>query len=59
LNAWLGGFESMLKKMTPGNFNWLLHVMLFYHTLQVIKRQEIQAEIEEEVEDSDWDEEED
>ena len=31
LNAWLGGFESILKWMTSKNFNWLLHVMLFYH----------------------------
>ncbi|TFK36079.1 hypothetical protein BDQ12DRAFT_699783 [Crucibulum laeve] len=25
LNAWLGGFESILKRMTPSNFNWFLH----------------------------------
>ncbi|KIL55371.1 hypothetical protein M378DRAFT_50180, partial [Amanita muscaria Koide BX008] len=25
LNAWLGGFESILKRMTPGNFDWFLH----------------------------------
>jgi len=29
LNAWLGGFESMMRKMTVGNFNWFLHTMLF------------------------------
>jgi hypothetical protein len=39
LNAWLGGFESILKRMTPGNFNWFLHTMLFYHTQHVIKKQ--------------------
>ncbi|KAM6493446.1 hypothetical protein JOM56_011580 [Amanita muscaria] len=39
LNAWLGGFESILKRMTPGNFDWFLHTMLFYHTMQVIKKQ--------------------
>jgi hypothetical protein len=39
LNAWLGGFESILKRMTPGNFNWFLHTMLFYHTQYVIKKQ--------------------
>ena len=22
LNAWIGGFEFILKKMTPSNFNW-------------------------------------
>lgn len=27
LNAWLGGFESILKRMTPGNFSWFLHVI--------------------------------
>ena len=36
LNAWLGGFESILKRMTPGNFNWFLHTMLFYHTKHVL-----------------------
>ena len=40
LNAWLGGFESILKRMKPENFDWFLHVLLFYHTLQVIKKQE-------------------
>ena len=39
LNAWLGGFESILKHMTPGNFNWFLHTMLFYHTKHVLKIQ--------------------
>ena len=39
LNAWLGGFESILKRMTPGNFNWFLHTMLSYHTVQVQKGQ--------------------
>jgi hypothetical protein len=39
LNAWLGGFESILKRMTPPNFNWFIHIMLFYHTRNVIKQQ--------------------
>ena len=26
--------------MTPGNFNWFLHTMLFYHTLRVIQKQQ-------------------
>ena len=43
LNAWLGGFESIIKRMTTGNFNWFLHTMLFYHTMFVIKRQEKKA----------------
>ena len=25
--------------MTPHNFNWFLHTMLFYHTKHVIKKQ--------------------
>ena len=25
--------------MTPGNFNWFIHTMLFYHTKYVLKRQ--------------------
>ena len=39
LNAWLGGFEFILKKMTAGNFNWFLHTMLFVHTQHVIAKQ--------------------
>ena len=38
LNAWLGGFESVLRRMTPGNFNWFLHTMLTYHTIHVMQR---------------------
>ena len=37
------GYESMLKKMTPGNFNWFLHSMLFYHIRHVIAKQEEKA----------------
>ena len=39
LNSWLGGFEQVLKRMTPANFDWFLHAMLFYHTQQVIAKQ--------------------
>ena len=35
----MGGFEFILKRMTPQNFNWFLHTMLFYHTRNVIKNQ--------------------
>jgi hypothetical protein len=38
LNAWLGGFESILKRMSTGNFNWFLHTMLFVHTQKVLKQ---------------------
>ena len=30
--------------MTPGNFNWFLHAMLFYHTNHVLKRAEQKKE---------------
>ena len=40
LNAWLGGFQSILKKMTVGNFNWFLHTMLFYHTQMILEKQQ-------------------
>ena len=47
LNAWLGGYESVLKRMTPSKFNWLIHAMLFYHTNHVIKEQKIKERKEE------------
>jgi hypothetical protein len=42
LNAWLGGFESILRKMSASNFNWFVHTMLTYHTRLVIARQRSQ-----------------
>jgi len=30
--------------MTPGNFNWFLHTMLFYHTKYVIRKQQIKKQ---------------
>ncbi|KAF8872970.1 hypothetical protein CPB84DRAFT_1818021 [Gymnopilus junonius] len=45
LNAWLGGFDSIVKRMKSGNFNWFLHSMLFYHTNQVIQKQEQKTKI--------------
>ena len=48
LNAWLGGYQSILKCMTPGNFNWFLHAMLFYHTKYVIRKQMVKKQLEEE-----------
>jgi hypothetical protein len=44
LNSWLGGYESILKRMTPGNFNWFLHAMLYYHTQHVLRKQDLQKE---------------
>ena len=34
-----GGYQTILKRMSLGNFNWFLHTMLFLHTERVIKRQ--------------------
>ncbi|KAF8993140.1 hypothetical protein BDQ17DRAFT_1392708 [Cyathus striatus] len=39
LNAWLGGFQSILNRMAVDNFNWTLHAMLFIHTQRVIQKQ--------------------
>ena len=39
MNSWLSGFESILKHMVTGNFNWFLHTMLFYHTRYVLEKQ--------------------
>ena len=55
LNAWLGGFETILKRMTTGNFNWFLHTMLFVHTQRVIQKQKEKLEKEDEVDDDDVD----
>jgi hypothetical protein len=43
LNAWLGGYEAILKKMTVSNFDWFLHTMLYYHTRTVLQRQQEKA----------------
>ena len=45
LNSWLGGYESILKRMTPGNFNWFLHAMLYYHTKHVLRKQDIKQKM--------------
>jgi hypothetical protein len=55
LNAWLGGFESILKRMVPGNFDWFLHTMLFYHTRYVLRKQDRKRKNEED-DDSESDE---
>ena len=34
--------------MTPRNFNWFLHTMLFYHTKYVIQKQMMKKQAEEE-----------
>ena len=54
LNSWLGGFESVIKCMKPGNFNWFLHTMIFYHTKHVLaKAKQKKREVESDSEDED------
>jgi CxC5 like cysteine cluster associated with KDZ transposases/CxC6 like cysteine cluster associated with KDZ transposases len=55
LNAWLGGFESILKRMTPSNFDWFLHTMLFYHTRHVLEKQKQKNNNDDDADDSDED----
>ena len=43
IQHWLGGYESILNRMTPGNFDWFIHVMLFVHTMHVISIQQAKA----------------
>ena len=50
-----GGVENILKRMTPGNFDWFLHTMLFYHTKDIIERQHTKANSQADVSDSDDD----
>ena len=38
LNAWLAGYESILKRMTFQNFNWFIHTMLIYHVKHVLAK---------------------
>jgi hypothetical protein len=33
----------MLLKMSGGNFNWFLHIILFMHSLNIIQKQEDQG----------------
>jgi hypothetical protein len=49
----LGGFENILKRMGPGNLDWFLHTMLFYHTRCVIEKQESKKKSKEDSSDSD------
>ena len=38
LNAWLAGYESILKWMTSKNFNWFIHTMIVYHVKHVLAK---------------------
>ncbi|KAH6917725.1 hypothetical protein BKA70DRAFT_1215911 [Coprinopsis sp. MPI-PUGE-AT-0042] len=43
LNAWLAGYDSILKRMTVPNVKWFLHSMLFLQTKKVLVKQERKA----------------
>src|SRR6202050_4518557 len=55
LNAWIGGFQPVLNRMTPSNFNWFLHSLLFIHTQRVIKAQQDKAKKSEDEDEDDDD----
>jgi hypothetical protein len=38
LNAWLAGYESILKQMTSKIFNWFIHTMIVYHVKHVFTK---------------------
>ena len=37
--------------MTPGNFNWFLHTILFYHTKHVIQKQMMKKKLDDQDEE--------
>lgn len=43
--------------MTPANFNWFIHAMLFYHTLYVLQKQKRKKDNNDDDEDIGLDEE--
>ena len=55
MNAWIGGFQPILSRMTPNNFNWLLHSLLFLHTQRVIEAQQDKAKKSEDDDDDETD----
>ena len=48
-----------MNRMTPNNFNWLLHSLLFLHTQRVIKAQQDKAKKSEDDDDGDDDDDDD
>ena len=44
LNAWLAGYESILKRMTSKNFNWFIHSMIVYHVKYIFAKMESLAD---------------
>jgi hypothetical protein len=60
LNVCIGGWETILKRMSGGNFDWFLHSMLFVHTDRVLQKQKEKLEkLERDDEDDGDDEDED
>ncbi|KAF9456835.1 hypothetical protein BDZ94DRAFT_1292675 [Collybia nuda] len=60
LNTWLGGFDSIIRRMKPSNFDWFLHAMMFYHTRYVIEKQasrDLPPQVQQEEQEEDEDEE--
>jgi len=57
LNAWLGGYESILKRMTSKNFNWFIHTMLVVHVKHILAKTSKSQDDESDDEDSSSDEE--
>jgi hypothetical protein len=55
LNAWLGGYESLLRRMTVDNFNWFLHTMFIYHTQTILDKQRYKTARKQQMEDEDDD----
>ncbi|KAL0948122.1 hypothetical protein HGRIS_010739 [Hohenbuehelia grisea] len=58
LNAWLGGFQYILNRMSIANFNWTLHALLFLHTQRVIRLQGVEEESEDDVSETEDEDEE-
>lgn len=66
LNAWIGGFQPILNKMTVYNFDWTLHAMLFLHTQRILlklddkyhRENDDPMDVDEEEEDNDEEEDE-
>jgi hypothetical protein len=53
LNAWLGRFQSILNRMTAGNFDWFLHTMLCLHTQRILERKSWDLDEDDSSDDSD------
>ncbi|KAF8219559.1 hypothetical protein L208DRAFT_1339192 [Tricholoma matsutake] len=46
-------YISQAYRMVPGNFDWFLHTMLFYHTKHVIEKQNSKKRGDQDSNDSD------